>query len=35
MHHHMANHEDSGLMGDFLVVKDPASLSLKAHHRMK
>lgn len=34
-HCHMANHEDSGLMGDFLVVKDPASLSLKPRHVMK
>ena len=25
-HCHMANHEDSGLMGQFLVVKDPAAL---------
>ena len=25
-HCHMANHEDGGLMGQFLVVKDPASL---------
>ena len=26
-HCHMANHEDGGLMGQFLVVKDPATLS--------
>ena len=26
-HCHMANHEDAGLMGEFLVVKDPASFS--------
>lgn len=25
-HCHMANHEDAGMMGEFLVVKDPASI---------
>ena len=30
-HCHMANHEDGGLMGQFLVVKDPASLKRDAN----
>lgn len=29
-HCHMANHEDSGLMGEFMVAKDPAAIDLKS-----
>lgn len=28
-HCHMSNHEDGGLMGEFLVVKDPSNLALR------
>ena len=29
-HCHMANHEDTGLMGEFMVAKDPAAIDLKS-----
>lgn len=34
-HCHMANHEDGGLMGEFLVVRDPASPAAAAFREMK
>ncbi len=33
-HCHMSNHEDGGLMGQFLVVKDPGSVSTTFRQRM-